>query len=463
MRGLRASRRLSFGAALGAVVAVTATILVAASSAAGPTSHPISVDPQVSGPQKLQPNAVVFGCQSRPIDGSAGPRCYQPSQMQTAYGLTPLLGHGIDGHGKTIVIIDAFHDPFMADDLKIFDQVMGLPDPPHFKQFAPADSPPPFDPNDDNQVGWAIETALDVEWAHAMAPGANIVLAEARSNEDTDILNTTAAVVNHRLGDVVSQSFGENESCVDHSVLTQEEALFKKAVKHGMTLFASSGDSGAAQFNCDGTAAALAASSPASDPNVTGVGGTTLNADFPQGNYIGETAWTEPLFGCNPPAVDLNDINCSGGGFSVIYNRPGYQSKDVAGHFRGVPDVAYNAGVNGGVLFHCGVCNLLFAGADPLDPTIFFIVGGTSAGSPQWAGLAADADQLAGHDLGNINDRLYQIGHSKTASSKFHDITVGNNDVVEIGTGYDTAPGWDPVTGLGTPNAVNLLPALNKH
>ena len=282
MRGFRASRRrLSFGAALGAAVAVTATVLVAASSAAGPTSHPISVDPQVSGPQKLQPDAVVFGCQSRPIDGSAGPRCYQPSQMQTAYGLTPLLGHGINGHGKTIVIIDAFHDPFMADDLKIFDQVMGLPDPPHFKQFAPADSPPPFDPNDDNQVGWAIETALDVEWAHAMAPGANIVLAEARSNEDTDILNTTAAVVNHRLGDVISQSFGENETCVDHSVLTQEEALFKKAVNQGMTLFASSGDSGAAQFNCDGTAAALAASSPASDPNVTGVGGTTLNARLP--------------------------------------------------------------------------------------------------------------------------------------------------------------------------------------
>jgi len=125
-----------------------------------------------------------------------------------------------------------------------------------------------------------------------------------------------------------------------------------------------------------------------------------------------------------------------------------------------VPDVSYNAGVNGGVLIHCGVCNILFVPTHPDDPTVFFIIGGTSAGSPQWAGLVADAAQLGGHRLGNINGKLYQLKNSPKYGADFHDITTGNNDVVEIGTGFNAAHGWDPVTGIGSPNAVNLLPDL---
>ena len=127
---------------------------------------------------------------------------------------------------------------------------------------------------------------------------------------------------------------------------------------------------------------------------------------------------------------------------------------------RGVPDVSYNAGVNGGVLTHCGVCNVFF-GLDP-NALVFFIFGGTSAGSPQWAALAADADQLGGHRLGNINPFLYQIGQSQKAyAANLHDVTTGNNDVAEIGgAGYNAGTGWDPVTGLGTPNAGSLLPTL---
>jgi subtilase family serine protease len=462
--------RRAFGGTLVLAAAATVAALVAASaaSAAAPATHPITVRPDISGPQvPLTTPVVHFGCQSRPISGSAGPRCYQANQIQHAYGYDGLLASGINGSGETIVIIDAYSNPYIPLDLQIQDQFNNLPAPPSFSVVsAPGHAPPAFDINDPNQVGWAEEITLDVLWAHAMAPNAKIVLAEAKSSDDAEILATTKYVVDNNLGDVISQSFGEAETCVDPALLAQEHAVFQQAVDQGQTLFASSGDSGAAQPSCDGKSAVFAASSPASDTNVTGVGGTTLNASDPAGNYLGETTWTEQLFGCNPPAVALADINCSGGGFSTLYGRPAWQQALVKGGMphagRGVPDVAYDAGVNGGVITHCAVCNLTI-GAQPTD-LFFFIFGGTSAGSPQWAALTADANQMAGHRLGNINQSLYQFAQAPPMyASGFHDVTVGNNNVAEIGTGYSAGPGWDPVTGLGTPNAAVLLPYLAKR
>ncbi len=437
----------------GSAFAATPTIL----------SHQVKVHPDIKQVAK-DANAVHFGCQDRPIDGSAGPRCYQPSQIQTAYELTPLLNAGITGKGRTIAIIDAFDSPYVESDLAIFDQTFGLPDP-AFQKIAPQGLTP-FDFNDDNQLGWAEEITLDVLWAHAAAPGAKILLVLATSNDDTALYNATKYVIDHNLADTISQSFGENEACMDPQLLKQQHALFAEAAEKNITVFASSGDSGAAQFTCDGSGAALAASTPASDPLVTGVGGTTLNADSNTGAYIGETAWTEQLFGCNPPAVDINDVNCSGGGFSNIYKRPAFQvgvPNTRRGH-RGVPDVAYDAGVNGGVLTHCGICNFI-VGLDPSDPTVFFIFGGTSAGSPQWAGLVAVGDQLAHRRLGYINPALYRISQIPGLyKAAFHDITTGNNRVVEIGNqGFDTQKNWDAVTGLGTPRAKTLLPLLGIY
>ncbi len=455
-----------FRASIG-VTALAAAALVAglfagtgpAAATAAPVAHRITVSPQVW--RTAAPHAVTFNCQARPLDGSQGPRCYQPAQIQTAYGVTPLLNAGKNGAGRTIVIVDAYGSPTIAQDLQDFDATFGLADS-NFTVTAPAGDPPAFDPTDDNQVGWAFETTLDVEWAHAIAPGARIVLAVAKSNEDADILATTSYVVEHNIGDVVSQSFGEAEACMDPHLLRRQHALFAKAARKGITLFASSGDSGAAQPSCDGNSAVLAASTPASDPNVTGVGGTTLDADTTTGAYHSETAWTEP-FGCNPPAVAADDVNCSGGGFSSVYRRPGYQAGVIRGAHsgRGVPDVAYNAGVAGGVLIACNFCNVVFG--LPTGSPSFFIIGGTSAGSPQWAGLAAIGDQLGRHRMGNINPALYAIAHVRWLyAATLHDITVGNNDVSEIGTGFDTAKGWDPVTGLGTPKAATLLPLLAR-
>lgn len=453
--------RASIGAALLVTAGLAASGLIAAgpaSATAGPKAHRITVHPEISLAGTKTPNAT-FGCQSRPMDDSQGPRCYQPAQIQNAYNITPLLNHGIKGAGRTIVIVDAFGSPTIASDLQTFDATMGLPNP-SFSQITPAGSPPPFNVNDPNQFGWAVETTLDVEWAHVTAPGANIVLAIAPSNNDSDILNTTRYAVDHNVGDVISQSFGEAEACMDPTLLTEQDALFAEAVSKRITLFASSGDSGASQPSCDPNSAAalFAASTPASDPNVTGVGGTTLTADPGTGAYQSETAWTEP-FGCNPPAVAPSDVNCSGGGFSSVYARPGYQSALQKNRARGVPDVAYNAGVTGGVLIFSATINV--AEGLPANAAVFFIIGGTSAGSPQWAGLAADADQLGRHRMGNINPALYSIAQSKRQyAAALHDIATGNNDVAEIGGGFSAAASWDPVTGLGTPNAAELLPLL---
>ncbi len=463
---MRAISRFRAGrASIGAVLLATAGLVVSgvigavpASATAGPKAHRIIVQPEIFQAGRPAPNAT-FGCQNRPMDGSQGPRCYQAAQIQNAYNITPLLNRGINGAGRTIVIVDAFGSPTIASDLQTFDATMGLPDP-SFTQITPAGSPPPFDVNDPNQFGWAVETTLDVEWAHATAPGANIVLAVAPSNNDSDILNTTKYVVDHNVGDVISQSFGEAEACMDPILLNEQHALFAEAVSKGITLFASSGDSGASQPSCDpnSTAALFAASTPASDPNVTAVGGTTLTADPSTGAYQSETAWTEP-FGCNPPAVAASDVNCSGGGFSSVYARPDYQSALQKNRARGVPDVAYNAGVSGGVLIFSATINVAFG--LPANAPVFFIIGGTSAGSPQWAGLAADADQLGGHRMGNINPALYSIAQAKQHyAAALHDITTGNNDVAEIGGGFNAGTRWDPVTGLGTPIAAALLPLL---
>ena len=452
---------IAVGAAFAMLGAASSSHATVAAHAVTPAITGVGGDPLISGPQQVKPGSVTFSCQNRPIDGSQGLKCYQPAQIQQAYGYSGLLASGVNGTGKTIVIIDAFSNPYVANDLAIQDSTFGLPTA-NFSTLQQPNVVPPFDPNNGNMDGWAEEITLDVLWAHAMAPGANIVLAEAASNSDADILATTKYVIDNHIGDVISQSFGEAEACMDPSLLTEQHALFAKAVGEGYTIFASSGDSGASQGDCStGATPILAASTPASDPNVTGVGGTTLNADGTTGAYIGETAWTEQLLGCNPP--DTDDINCSGGGFSTVYGRPSWQASQNKNKARGVPDVSYNAGVNGGVLTHCGICNLL-NGLDPANPNIFFLFGGTSAGSPQWAALTADADQMAGHDIGSINQELYHVGQAPPhAAAALHDVTTGNNTVADLGgAGFDAGPGWDPVTGLGTPNAAGLLPDLAK-
>ncbi len=378
-----------------------------------------------------------FECQHDQIDVTNDIACRGPDQVQAAYGITALLNRGIDGTGRTIVIVDAFQNPTITTDLASFDALFGLPDP-TFTQIAP-DGLTPFNPNDPNQVGWSAEIALDVQWAHAVAPGAAITLVLAKTNDDADILSATKYAVDHNLGDVISQSFGEGEACMAPSIQAAQHKVFQAASKKNITLFASSGDSGAGQPDCNNDGGLFkSASTPASDPNVTGVGGTNLRLNPATGAYRSERSWSDQFSGCFPTSA----FGCSGGGFSILYSRPDYQRGVTGGGQRGVPDVAYNGGVDGGVIVWFtvggGCC---------------FVFGGTSAGSPQWAGLVALADQLGHHRVGNINEVLYGVAQSSGEYTKaFHDVTTGNNNLDGV-VGFHARTGWDAVTGLGSPQA----------
>ena len=351
-----------------------------------------------------------------------------------------------------------------------FDSSLGT-----FTQVAP-DGLTPFVAGDGNMTGWAEKISLDVLWAHAIAPRANIVLVLAKSNSDADILSATKYAVDNNRGDVISQSFGENESCVDPSLLVQQHQVFADATKKNITIFASSGDEGAVQGTCAGNSWVKAASSPAVDPLVTAVGGTELTAagyclaslgcnpakNPAPGTYQGEVAWNEgPPFG--DFQADFDSTLASGGGFSVLYDEPSYQQGTIhGGKQRGVSDVSYNAAVLHGVLTYLNIPGLA-AG--------YYRFGGTSAGSPQWAAILAIADQKAGHNLGFINSALYQIGQAKPHyAASFNDVTSGNNSAAEFDSnnnavivqGFNAGSGWDVPTGLGSPRTDQIADYLIK-
>jgi subtilase family serine protease len=207
-------------------------------------------------------------------------------------------------------------------------------------------------------------------------------------------------------------------------------------------VIASSGDNGALSDDDFGKPV-KEVSLPASDPLVLAVGGTTLTANPSTGTYISETAWNQ-------------GSEAAGGGFSHLYARPAYQD-GVPGisKMRDVPDVAGDAGEPGGTPIVAAVGS----------KTWILAASGTSGSAPLWGGLIALADQYAHHDLGFVNPLIYRIARSSSYSQAFHDITTGNNSVTAgqaIVTGYQAGPGWDPVTGWGSPNGQVLIPLLTR-
>jgi subtilase family serine protease len=356
--------------------------------------------------------------------------------MRAAYGVDQLPANGT---GRTIVIVDAFGSTSIQPDLADFDSVWGLPVA-NLTVVAPYGVDTSHSSADD-VAGWSLETSLDVEWAHSIAQGAKIVLVEAKSDQDADILAATKYAVDNNLGDVLSQSFGEAEQCVDPTILSQEHSVFQQAVRKGITLFASAGDNGAGQPNCvDGSTLIKAVSSPATDTNVTAVGGTTLIADPPTGAYQSESTWNE--------TAQLGGPASGGGGQSVKYREPLYQILAQHSGVREVPDVSYNAAVLHGVIVEDSTYS---------PEGAFWLVGGTSAGSPQWAAITSIVDQMANRRQGNINPALYLLALLPSKVNPFHDIADGSNNSVPDengGTiqGYTAARGYDMATGLGSPN-----------
>ncbi|HEV3260035.1 MAG TPA: S53 family peptidase [Gemmataceae bacterium] len=332
---------------------------------------------------------------------------YTPSQVRTAYGFNNVPGlnaanyNTTAGQGETIAIVDAYDDPNIVSDLHAFDHKFGLPDPVLTKA-TPEGAPAANE-------GWATEIALDVEWAHAMAPAAKILLVEAKDAGYPNLLSAVDYADSQPGVVAVSMSWGGGEFSAETS--SSYDGHF---VGHaGVTFVAASGDYGAPLW-------------PAISPNVLAVGGTTLHADR-LGNYQSEVGWG------NGSRSSLS--GGSGGGISQFEAKPPYQAGVTqSGTQRTSPDVSYNANPNTG-----------FSVYDSFGSGGWAVVGGTSAGAPQWAALVALADQGRTSPLSTsqVLAALYQH------RTDFHDITKGNN-------GHPAGPGYDLVTGLGSPIA-NLV------
>lgn len=367
-----------------------------------------------------------------------GLACYTPALIRTAYNVPSSL----DGSGQTIVIVDAYGSPTVESDLHAFDQVMGLPNP-TLNIYYPTGKPPAFAPHNGKQSGWAAETSLDVQWSHAIAPKAKIALVIASSNYG-NVLNTAVryAIDNH-LGNVISLSWGSPEAAIrglgNNVQLIQGDKNYQAAEAAGITVLVSAGDSGAT--NGYGTPNPQF---PASDPLVTSVGGTNLFMSD-AGVYQNETVWDDQT-GC-PFGCTAGIFGATGGAPSKIFAAPSYQQALSGNKARTVADVGYNASVYTGILVYLGYLG---------NNSGFYFFGGTSEGSPQWAGIVALADQKAGRSIGFINPTLYAIGaNSAKYATDFHDVTVGNNAL--NGPGFSAGTGYDIPTGLGSPNAANLI------
>jgi subtilase family serine protease len=398
--------------------------------------------------------------------------CYEPGQIQTAYNLQPLYQRGVTGRGQTIVIVDSFGSPTIRNDLAVFDKTFNLPAPPSFNIIQPAGKVPTYDPTNSDQVGWAGETTLDVQYAHTIAPGANILLVETPVSETEgvtgfpQIVTAENYVINHHLGNVISQSFSATEQTfTSYAQLAPLRAAYENAAAHHVTVTAATGDSGAANTELDGETYYTYPTTtwPPSDPLVTGVGGTQLHLNAAGDHTSPDTVWNDTynvptqqfIFGDNGP----NPL-AGGGGKSVLFARPFYQDrvKNVVGNSRGVPDISMSGACNGAVDTYNSYGGI---------PAGWYPTCGTSEATPLFSGVVALADQVAGHGLGLINPALYQL--SAEHARGIVDVTSGNNTVTFTQNGktytvqgYSATKGYDLVSGVGTVNGAYFVPELAR-
>jgi subtilase family serine protease len=395
--------------------------------------------------------------------------CYTPQQFEVAYGVEPLLQHGTNGRGETVVLPELAESQLspevsnLRQDFSAFDRVFGLPTPVLKVESTFAG---PRDP-------WLAygEEVLDAEVVHSIAPGAalTILLVKSTSLDSADqaVAASIAALrMGATLGSVISLSpAGQigGESCVSHAQASQLNDALQSDISHHVTVVAASGDSGAAGEPCalidalNGSISAhfVPVKEPvlvASDPLVLSVGGTTLQASHVSGVWKSETTWGLP------DGSPDTGFQSSGGGFSHLFSRPSYQNGVRGiGTMRGVPDVAADANPNTGF----PIVTSSGTGSDSIS-----VHGGTSESAPLWAGIIALADQYAKRHLGFVNSAIYRIAESSDYHRAFHDILTGPANTAKFANGtvigYRASPGWDPVTGWGSPNAGVLVPLLAR-
>ena len=433
-------------AAVGAAALAAAAVIAAPAVSAAPA---VKAVPAVSGHQLVKGAAsplTIAQCQA-----TWGINCYTPLQYRKAYSLNPLYQAGITGKGRTIVIVDSFGSPTIQHDLDVYSKQFGIAST-HVQVVRWGDVPP-FDPTNPDHTGWAGESTLDVEMAHAVAPDAHLVLVETGVAETEgvtglpEMMDAEKYLVDHGVGDVITQSFGATENTFpgfgqgDFASIEDLRYAYKDAEAHDVTVLASSGDGGATDPVEDGSAnyPYQVNSWPSADPLVTSIGGTQLHLDEAGGRTAPDSVY--------------NDYGASGGGPSHVFARPAYQNgvKSVVGDQRGTPDISMAAAVDGGAWVYSSY-----------DPTAvgWDVYGGTSEASPLFAGVIALADQAAGHRVGDIHQAVYALGKGGAKLGGIVDVADGTDNTYDGVPGYTAVKGYDMATGVGTLDAARFVPAL---
>jgi subtilase family serine protease len=502
-------RRLLIVAALVGVITGVAVFAALGGSGSAKTAYPIP-RPTVSDYQFIKATTPTEA------DCEAVLRtCFTPQAIQSAYNVGPLYAKGWNGKGITIAIVDSYGSDTMAHDLHVFDQAFGLQPMcgeegvtctagmPKFSELAINGSPetkpqPGNGTHQEDKSAWALEVALDVETSHAIAPMANILLVHSNNAETLGVqgfpnmMKAEDYVVSNHLAQVISQSFASAEDAFGSSAsLENLRYAFENAAANGVTVLGSSGDGGTANARKSpvGQGGSLfpfpTVEWPASDPLVTGVGGTYLCTDPTADTNDPRTTYIKSGIGGKCGSATFNAAHAaevawtfSGGGFSHVFSRPDYQagtlpagSTPIPASARGVPDIAFQASAGTGALVYLSLPP--DGNGSNINQTGWYDIGGTSLSCPQWAGLVAIADQInqaqyGQTGLGLINPALYELASNPaTYAADFFDIAhtgdathQNTNDGDPSVPGYPATPGWDPVTGLGTPNAAELLPDL---
>jgi subtilase family serine protease len=395
-----------------------------------------------------------------------------PDDFATIYNLKPLYNSGIDGTGQRIAVMG--QTDLILSDIATFRSVSGLPASAPTVVLVPGSADPGVVNGD---IG---EADLDVEWSGAVAPKATIVYV----NSNNGVFDSMNYAISQNLAPVISISYGDCEPNFSPSDITTLISWGQQANTQGQTIVGPSGDSGAADCDYPLTATSTVTSAihglqvdvPAALPYVTGVGGTTFNegsslAFWSSTNnanngsalsYIPETAWNDTAF----EIANGGSLAATGGGVSKLFAKPSWQTGTGVPNDgrRDVPDISFNASFDHDGYLFCsqGSCVNGYRAAD----NSLFVVGGTSAGVPTFAGIVALINQKLSAAQGNVNPRLYQL--AGTSTDAFHDVTTGDNKVpctpgttdCPAGTtsiGFSAGVGYDPVTGLGSVNAFNLV------
>ena len=418
------------------------------------TAKPLLVQAHAAAAPAVRPHVVTGGPQPCAAASSMGPTegGFTADQIAAAYGLPGLYQSGDEGAGQTVAILEL--EPYDPNDIAAFDACYGVSTVP---------SNVPIDGGAGSGPGQG-EAALDVENVIGLAPQAKIAVYEG-PNSSTGPYDTMNAIISRRAAQVVSTSWGQCEQLERFGQASSENTLFQEAAAQGMTIVSASGDDGSEDCYPT-TPTALAVDDPASQPYVTGVGGTTLSENPSTGARLSETVWNGG-----------QTVGASGGGVSSFWPMPGYQANAPgflhvingnssgatcaarSGDCREVPDVSADGDPTTGYVIYFNGSNT----AGPLETSGWQVVGGTSAAAPAWAALIALANASArcgGASIGFANPALYEAA-ATAYGINFNDVTSGNNDMTMSNGGlYPAGSGYDMATGLGSPNGTALAQSL---